>query len=261
MTPSAHDAIDRAYAAIGTALAALDEARGMLAAGNLKPAPFPLVEPVVRSLIDPAAPAAPRMVDVPIAAVALVDRPRRSQDPRLARANDDAVPEVSGGATRTFRFKPAQPSAVPPSSSEPASGRAPATAKKPRRGKAAAQASEPASVNATRDDVQPEHPAPAFRTAAQKLALPASTSDFRASVRAPAEAPKIPIPPLPAFARRQRLQAAIMHLKRQCILVSPVDRSALVMRYRVSGKHDPMYADDVIAFAETRGFDVEGAAK
>jgi hypothetical protein len=97
-----------------------------------------------------------------------------------------------------------------------------------------------------------------IRAAAQKLALPATTSDCRALPGKRAEPARIAIPQLPAFARRQRLQAAIMHLKRQCILVSPVDRSALVRRYRVSGKREAMYAEEVIAFAATRGFQIEG---
>ncbi len=47
--------------------------------GNLKPAPFSLT---------PGA----RSIEVPIVPIKLVDRPRRSEDPRLAKANDDACP-------------------------------------------------------------------------------------------------------------------------------------------------------------------------
>lgn len=152
--------------------------------------------------------------------------------------------------------------------SEPASGRAPAMAKRPRRGKSSLPvAGDPARKadvmhrqakdRDARELEQPVDRLAMIRDAARKLALPAQTGDFRAVIGAPTVKSTLPIPPLPAFARRQRLQAAMMFLKRQCILVSPVDRSALVRRYRVSGKREAMYAEEVVAFAVERGFQAE----
>jgi len=66
--------------------------------GNLRPAPFSITPSVVARVIaltDRPAPPAPRVVQVPILPVKLVDRPRRSEDPRLAKANDDSGPEVA----------------------------------------------------------------------------------------------------------------------------------------------------------------------
>ena len=52
---------------------------------NLRPAPFALTPATVAALIGDA----PGTGTVPVLQVRLVDRPRRSEDPRLARANDD----------------------------------------------------------------------------------------------------------------------------------------------------------------------------
>lgn len=61
--------------------------------GNIKPAPFAITPDVVARVIALTTPRpAPRVIDVPILPVKLVDRPRRSEDPRLAKANDD-IPE------------------------------------------------------------------------------------------------------------------------------------------------------------------------
>lgn len=56
--------------------------------------------------------------------------------------------------------------------------------------------------------------------------------------------------------RHEVLDAAIRYLKARCILVDVVDRSALVRRYRISGKHNPVYLEGVIALAESLGFEV-----
>lgn len=268
MAQTTLDALARAMTALDQALVAVHDARAMVAmvnaalvactaetvaervADNLKPAPFFITEGVAHGLVEPNAPAGIRTVAVPVAAEPLVDRPRRSEAPRLAKANDD-VPEVSNSA------------------SEPGSGRAPATVKKPRRGKLPLT-SEPARKSDVmhrqakdrdaRELEQPVDRLATIRDADQKLALPAQTGDFRAVIGAPTVKSALPIPPLPAFARRQRLQAAMMFLKRQCILVSPVDRSALVRRYRVSGKREAMYAEEVVAFAIERGFQAEEQA-
>lgn len=68
------------------------------------------------------------------------------------------------------------------------------------------------------------------------------------------------LPPLPTHIRRQQLDAAIAFLKRQMVLVSVVDRSALIRRYRVSGKAASVMAEDVIAMAIDLGLQLGGAA-
>jgi hypothetical protein len=74
---------------------------------NVKPAPFALTPATVAALVsDRAGPNADRRVaHVPVVSIRLVDRPRRSEDPRLARANDGerhdaeirALPSGNGG--------------------------------------------------------------------------------------------------------------------------------------------------------------------
>lgn len=54
---------------------------------NLRPAPFMLNESTVSALLGGSQQAG--IVHVPVLPLRLVDRPRRSEDPRLARANDD----------------------------------------------------------------------------------------------------------------------------------------------------------------------------
>lgn len=61
---------------------------------NVKPAPLFLRPSVVRAMVDDLAAirqaiTAKAVVNVPILPIELVDRPRRSEDPRLAKANDD----------------------------------------------------------------------------------------------------------------------------------------------------------------------------
>lgn len=88
-----------------------------------------------------------------------------------------------------------------------------------------------------------------------------------ASVRAASPSPRIALgvrssaaraalPPTPTEARRARFLQAQAFLKARCVLVSPCDREALVRRYWVSGKREPMFAEEVIAHAERLGFEV-----
>lgn len=59
----------------------------------------------------------------------------------------------------------------------------------------------------------------------------------------------------PIALRRARIDAAVRFLKRNCVLVEPVDRFAQIRRYRVSGKRDPMFAEQVIEMAEAMGME------
>lgn len=54
---------------------------------NLRPAPFALNESTVSGLLG--GPEKTGIALIPVLPLRLVDRPRRSEDPRLARANDD----------------------------------------------------------------------------------------------------------------------------------------------------------------------------
>lgn len=59
----------------------------------------------------------------------------------------------------------------------------------------------------------------------------------------------------PIAERRAMLDAAIRFLKARCILVDCTDRSAMVRRYRVSGKREPMLAEHVIDYARSLGME------
>lgn len=91
-----------------------------------------------------------------------------------------------------------------------------------------------------------------IRAAAQKL-REASAAKARPLPGARQAPPALAIPPLPAEARRRALDAAIAFLAQSGVLVSVVDRGALVRQYRVSGKRDNKLADEVIAIARERG--------
>lgn len=63
-------------------------------------------------------------------------------------------------------------------------------------------------------------------------------------------------PPLMPEVRRRRIEAAIAFLKRQAVLVSVADRNAQVRRYRVSGRRDSVFAEEVIELAQAMGMEL-----
>jgi len=69
----------------------------MTRVGNLRGAPLFLRPSVVRGLVEGVEAIRKGMVQVPVAPIKLVDVPRRSEDPRLAKANDDCA-DVSGAS-------------------------------------------------------------------------------------------------------------------------------------------------------------------
>lgn len=71
--------------------------------------------------------------------------------------------------------------------------------------------------------------------------------------RAPKPAKKLP--PLPYEQQLRQLDCAIRFLKRQGVLVSVVNRDALIRTYRVTGKRENKLAGEVIQIAVDRGFD------
>lgn len=80
-------------------------------ASNLRGAPLFLRPSVVRQLVGDLAAIRQAVVRVPLLPIKLVDRPRPSEDPRLAKANDDiaelpvapAVAGVASGSDRVLR--------------------------------------------------------------------------------------------------------------------------------------------------------------
>lgn len=54
---------------------------------NVRPAPFMLHESAVSGILGGSQRAG--IVSIPVLPIRLIDRPRRSEDPRLARANDE----------------------------------------------------------------------------------------------------------------------------------------------------------------------------
>lgn len=59
--------------------------------GNIRPAPFALTEGMVRDIVEDVLGSMARrgLIELPLVQMKLVDQPRRSEDPRLAKANDD----------------------------------------------------------------------------------------------------------------------------------------------------------------------------
>jgi len=128
-------------AAIDEALLAIAEARQALTAtpgatepaaprkrgnGSLRGAPLFLRPSVVRGLIDGVTAAAKGTTEVPVAPIRLVNMPRRSEDPRLAKANDDsAMPLSPAAASETH-----EPGRVVPPVKPSAPALRPATANK-----------------------------------------------------------------------------------------------------------------------------------
>jgi hypothetical protein len=55
--------------------------------------------------------------------------------------------------------------------------------------------------------------------------------------------------------RQRELEQAIRFLKRKCVLVDPIDRNAMVRRYRVSGIAESVMAEGVIDHARRLGME------
>lgn len=62
----------------------------------------------------------------------------------------------------------------------------------------------------------------------------------------------------PIAQRREAIERAIRFLKSKAILVDILDRSAMIRRYRVSGKRDTMLAEEVIEYARQLGLEDQG---
>lgn len=103
-----------------------------------------------------------------------------------------------------------------------------------------------------------------IRKIAGQLDLRPATAPIAPVQARPIAAPRNPRKPAPVLRadpiaeRRELLDAAIRFLKARCILVDCTDRSAMVRRYRVSGKRDTMLAEHVIEHARSLGMGEQG---
>lgn len=62
----------------------------------------------------------------------------------------------------------------------------------------------------------------------------------------------------PIAQRREAIERAIRLLKSKAILADILDRSAMIRRYRVGGKREPMLAEEVIEHARQLGMEEQG---
>ena len=86
-----------------------------------------------------------------------------------------------------------------------------------------------------------------------KMPLPA-LQDVRAKITA---RPSKPVPRLMADVRREQLGAAVAFLKRLGILVTPCDREEQIRKYRVTGKVEAQFLEQVIEIAISYGFEAD----
>lgn len=142
--------------------------------------------------------------------------------------------------------------------------RAPRVVSRPARPGAAAR---PARPDAKRDAAAPELKVDRLamiRQIAGQLDLRPATAQSAPVQARPIAAPRNPRKPAPVLRpdpiaeRREMLDAATRYLKARCILVDCTDRSAMVRRYRVSGKREPMLAEEVIEHARDLGMGEQG---
>ncbi len=297
----------------------------MSRSSNLRGAPLFLRPSVVRALVGDVAAIRKAVVEVPLLPVKLVDRPRASEDPRLAKANDDVAVEVAVVAEPEPIDAPAAPMPehsdpdldrptvdepqqtrlpmhpIPHCAGEPIGtvsnkrvetktnadqseefrnrpeeGRArPARANPRRRVRpkdsgspsdrrvsgssgsydrdGSARSGRPPAAEASLRELSKPAPSPATPKSAFELMPSRSSAEPRS---APAARPPLP---LTFEARRARLEAAIAHLKRHCILVSVSDRDAPVRLYRVSGRRESKFAEEVIEIAQEYGLELTHA--
>lgn len=193
---------------------------------------------------EPTAPSLPADAEEPADAAADAEECRAGGEPdRAGRAGADQ----SGSAGRTN-----------------GGDRTPRVVSRPARPGAATRA---ARTDAKRDAAAPELKADRLamiRKIAGQLDLRPATAPIAPVQARPIAAPRNPRKPAPVLRadpiaeRRELLDAAIRFLKARCILVDCTDRSAMVRRYRVSGKRDTMLAEHVIEHARSLGMGEQG---
>lgn len=116
-----------------------------------------------------------------------------------------------------------------------------------------APAQSPAAPRRTsKPSPAPAPPSPPPKPVAARPAVRRKYADPR-TVELVSEVPQLDIP---LHMRKANLDAAIVHLKRHCILVDTVNRDELVRRYRVSGLPHSVLAVHIIQLAVQYGFEV-----
>lgn len=276
-------------ASIDEALLAAEQARqtlGQASASNVKPAPFFLNEKTVRDLLGGRD--GPSFTPVPIEPIDLTDQPAEPEPDPIDEPAPEPVPspdwpdapipdefgtpdelsEQAEAPAEEEDDEEAREAVERAYRGEFSARRFPTTeqrgaARAPRQNE-----DEPSRVDMIRDaakKLQEDREA----DDARPIEVPASSRARKSTRRKPARRASEkrangvmprrearatpPLPPLPFEQRRARLQAAEAFLKRFGILVSVIDREAQIRKYRVTGKHDSMLAEQVIEFAESRG--------
>lgn len=208
--------------------------------GNLRPAPFAITPSVVERVIALTEAPAPRVVHVPLLPVKLVDVPRQWEDPRLSRAND-----VADDAQLPDEHIKSCVEAV----TDTLSDALPEPSPRRRRSDAIFRFSIDQDAKELETPVDKAVRLNLIKRAAASLRFQEAKPEVRALPGIRREAGSRALPPMPMEARRRALDAAMRHLASRGVLVTVLDRFADVRRYRVSGKRDPLLAEDVIALA------------
>lgn len=217
--------------------------------GNLRPAPFSITPGMVAQVlalapVRPAAPAPqrPEIIHVPVMRTKLIDQPRPSAPPEP----DPTRPTTwaDGKATASNDSTPLQQATHEGGGEEPARVA-------PEQVKASAPVEQQRLDRPDRREL--------IRVAAARMNAKRAAEKARIPLGAPVPRMARPAAPAPFELRKRQLAGAISFLKARCVLVTPLDRDALVRRYRVSGFRDNQLAEDVVALAAAQGFEVPHA--
>ncbi|MGE0773552.1 MAG: hypothetical protein AB7L36_00715 [Sphingomonadaceae bacterium] len=215
--------------------------------GNLRPAPFSITPDVVAKVVSLTERPAARVVQVPVEPVKLVDRPRPSASARSGKGEEITRFDSDHGAAANDECV-----------NEPAKAgnqaRKSDTVYRQELDRLSRELEEPVDVRLHKG----ERPRiEIIRAAARKLAGVKAAEKARLPLGARVEKRATAPSGTPYEQRRALLERAIRYLKANFILVTPCDRFAQIRRYRVSGKREPMLAEDVIAHAIARGMEVQ----
>lgn len=211
--------------------------------GNLSPAPFAITPSVVARVLALAARPVARAVLVPLSPVKLVDRPRRSQDPRLAKVNDDQAEQSSFSRLPLQEYGRKRMADGGGVSLNPQA--------LVDRGEASPHTIQQST---TTDRQTADHAGGCEGRAAEVTSGAVDGGPVSpANARQPHNTANLTLPTTPPHLRMERLHSATAFLKARCVLVMVVNRDALVREYRVSGKRYAMLAEDVIKFAQSLG--------
>ncbi|MFC0686431.1 hypothetical protein [Novosphingobium clariflavum] len=227
---------------------------------NLKPAPFAMTPSIVRRVIEPATTPSKGVVRIPILPITLADEVKgdissSSDVPATIRPDCAAAPIAS----KSFRKPsartegPEEPARVAPVSAAPSAPAEFPNLGRPDYGEARAFAAKsiPAIGDVGSKFRFKVKPAP---SRGEKIALPAPRKQMD-SIREPAR--KKTLPPLASDVRRAQLNAATAFLKRLGILVTPCDREEQIRKYRVTGKAEAQFLEQVIEIAISYGFEAD----